>query len=240
VDRPRILLAPGFTELIWTIKPQLVEWAEVASYDPPGVGDEPAGELSIEAVAERGVEELKRREWDAFFIAADGLSAPIGVELAERREGKVLGLALGHAALSTRRSGKRAPVGGEIHAALTQLVRQDREGFVRNAIVQATGGSYDDELARQIVDRLPLELIEEAWDKLNAEVDLGDRLRDLGVPLLLAKHEGCLLHTDEGYEDVVAAFPDAMRISTADACCTSPGFAEALRDFCEEIAAGGR
>jgi len=38
MGRPRLLLIPEFTEVTWTIKPRLEEWAEVASYDPPGVG----------------------------------------------------------------------------------------------------------------------------------------------------------------------------------------------------------
>ena len=43
MERPRLLLVPELTELEWVIKPLLEEWAEVASYDAPGVGDEPAG-----------------------------------------------------------------------------------------------------------------------------------------------------------------------------------------------------
>ena len=39
--RPRILLVPHFSELDWRIKPLLEEWAQVASFDAPGVGDEP-------------------------------------------------------------------------------------------------------------------------------------------------------------------------------------------------------
>jgi hypothetical protein len=36
--RPRILLVPHFSELDWRIKPLLEEWAQVASFDAPGVG----------------------------------------------------------------------------------------------------------------------------------------------------------------------------------------------------------
>jgi hypothetical protein len=106
--------------------------------------------------------------------------------------------------------------------------------------VQATGGSYTEELAAAIIDRMPPEPIEEVYEHLSAEVDYGDDLRQLGIPLLLAKHEGCLLHTDEGYDDAVAALPDAMTASTADACCTDPAFADALREFCESVLAAER
>ena len=44
MERPRLLLVPMLTEVEWVIRPLLEEWAEVASYDAPGVGDEPAVE----------------------------------------------------------------------------------------------------------------------------------------------------------------------------------------------------
>ena len=60
MSRPRLLLVPEFTELTWTIKPQLAEWAEVASYDPPGVGAEPPPEEDVASltrglIADRGL-----------------------------------------------------------------------------------------------------------------------------------------------------------------------------------------
>jgi len=51
--------------------------------------------------------------------------------------------------------------------------------------------------------------------------------------MLLAKHEGCLMNTDEGFEDAVAALPNAAVVAVPDAPCTSTEFAAALRDFCE-------
>jgi hypothetical protein len=71
-DRPRILLVPSLTELEWLIKPQLEEWAEVASFDAPGVGAEPRPEkLDRNAIIRRAVAELERRGWDDCFIAGD-------------------------------------------------------------------------------------------------------------------------------------------------------------------------
>src|SRR5204862_5909786 len=37
----RLLLVPSFTELEWGIRTQLEQWADVATFDSPGVGDEP-------------------------------------------------------------------------------------------------------------------------------------------------------------------------------------------------------
>jgi hypothetical protein len=56
-------------------------------------------------------------------------------------------------------------------------------------------------------------------------------LRNLGVPLLFGKHEGCLGETDEGFEDVVAAFPEARSVSVSEAPSVSSEFAAALRSF---------
>ena len=72
MERPRLLLVPMLTELEWVIKPQLEEWAEVATYDAPGVGDEPPVEdPGSEATARRGLAEADRRGWDSFVVVAD-------------------------------------------------------------------------------------------------------------------------------------------------------------------------
>jgi hypothetical protein len=55
------------------------------------------------------------------------------------------------------------------------------------------------------------------------------------MPLLLAKHEGCLGSTDEGFEDIVAAFPEAETVICPEACSSSPAFADAIRRFCERV-----
>jgi hypothetical protein len=62
-------------------------------------------------------------------------------------------------------------------------------------------------------------------------------LERLDVPLLLAKHEGCLVFTAEGYEDAVRAQPEARRTSVGRSPSASDEFATALRDFCEQVLA---
>lgn len=52
--------------------------------------------------------------------------------------------------------------------------------------------------------------------------------------LLFGKHEEYLLFTDEGFDDAVAAFPQARTCITPAVCAASPAFAEALRSFCAE------
>ena len=241
MSRPRLLLIPEFTELTWTIKPQLAEWAEVASYDPPGVGAEPLpkGDVSSftrEVIADRGLAELDRLGWDRCFLLADSWGIPVAVSIAERRPGSILGMALGHAVVSISRHGERPTESAAIHDALAQLVRKDGEAFLRYGIAQSTAGSVSEDLAERMVERFPKELLIEGWKAVTAEDErFGDVLRELDLPLLLAKHEGCLMSTDEGFEDARKALPNAPAISVPAAPSTSEDFAVAVREFCEEV-----
>jgi pimeloyl-ACP methyl ester carboxylesterase len=241
MSRPRLLLIPEFTELTWTIKAQLSEWAEVASYDPPGVGEEPLPEGDVasftrEVIADRGLEELDRLGWDRCFLLADGWSVPVAVSIAERRPGSILGMALGHAVVSISRHGERPTMSAAVHHALTQLVHKDSEAFLRYGIAQSTAGSVSEELAERMVERFPKELLMTGWEVVTAEDErFGNVLRGLDLPLLLAKHEGCLMSTDEGFEDARKALPQARAISVPAAPSTSEDFAVAVREFCEEV-----
>jgi hypothetical protein len=234
-DRPRLLLVPGFTE------PHLEQWAEVASYDPPGVGGEPLPEgdpesFSRELIVQRGLEELDRHGWERFIAVGDGEGVSAAALIADGRVDAVQGLALGHAKLSLRREGDRAPLNAEIWAAMAQLLQQDYESFIRYGIAQVTHGSVDEERAQSMVDRFPPELLAVGWEIITRDdVPIQELLQGLDCPLLLAKHEGCLLSTEEGFEDAVAAFPDARTVVVPDAPSASEEFAQALRSFCVDV-----
>jgi pimeloyl-ACP methyl ester carboxylesterase len=241
--RPRLLLVAEFTELQWAIKPLLEEWAEVLSYDLPGVGDEPVprgvadiGELTWEIGIERGLEKLDQAGWSRLFLVADGWGVANAVWIAARRPGAIAGMALGHAALSYAREGERAPINAEVYDAFTQLINQDAPAFVRYGIAQVTKGGVDEELAKRIIERIPAEFMIRGWAALTADQPFGDELVRLDCPLLLAKHEGCLMNTDEGFADAVAALPHAQTASFDDPPSASPRFAEVLRNFCEAVA----
>jgi pimeloyl-ACP methyl ester carboxylesterase len=238
VSKPRLLLVPGFTELDWVIKPKLEEWAEVASYDPPGVGAEPLPDgdpesFTPELFVERGVAELDDLGWERCFLVADGWGIPTGVRIAAQRLERVEGLALSHARLSHRTEGDRPPVNGELVAALTQLMSQDYQAFVRYGIAQATQGAITEERAQEMLERFPKELIELGWKRVTGDTEsVEPMLTGLERPLMLAKHEGCLVSTGEGFEDAVAAFPDAVTFVSPQAPSVDPGYADALRSFC--------
>ncbi|MFL5906432.1 MAG: alpha/beta fold hydrolase [Solirubrobacterales bacterium] len=236
--RPKLLLLPEFTELEWAIRPKLEEWAEVISFDLPGVGDEPPAErLERRVIVDRALERLDRLGWDRCFIASDGWGIASAVLTALERPDAVQGLALGHTKLSYRREGERAPINAEVFAAIRQLIDTDHEQFLRHGITQATGGSVDEERAAKMVERFPKELIRPGWDAVTRDdVDIGELLARLDCPLLFAQHKGCLGSTEEGFKDAVMAFPHARTVSVVEAPTTSETFAEALRSFCEEIA----
>jgi pimeloyl-ACP methyl ester carboxylesterase len=249
---PRLLLVPSFTELEWGIRPSLEEWAEVATFDVPGVGDNEipfevgvdpsrAAELLTrwrEAAAQIGIDAVDRRGWERFVVVTDSYGSPTAVRIARMRRDVVLGLAIGHASLSHSTKGERAPERAGVFAAMIQLARQGSEAFVRYGIAQMTRGGIDEDTAQKMVERFPdMELVTATLEAIAQEPEpIGEELRAIETPLLLAKHEGCLGSTDEGFEDIVAAFPNAETVICPEMCASSPAFAEALQGFCKRLA----
>jgi pimeloyl-ACP methyl ester carboxylesterase len=241
VTRPRVLLCPQFTEVEWGIAPQLSEWAEVATFDSPGVGDEPPPpntsmtEIDRSALVDRALQEVDSRGWGSYFVVGDAWGTATAVRTAAARPDRVLGIALGHASFNYEAEGRRPAVNGEVVAAMTQLLRSDYDSFVRYGLTQFTQGGFDDETAARMVERFPpMEIALRVWEmNILRPEPIGELLGQLEVPMLLAKHDGCLVFTPEGYEDLASALPDAIRVSVQKACSASEEFAVALRDFCE-------
>ena len=114
MPRPRILLCPQFTEVEWAIAPQLSEWADVATFDAPGVGDEPMpgggpSHLDRGLVVERALREAERLGWDSYFVVGDAWGTATAVRAAVARPEPVLGIALGHASLDYETEGGIPP-----------------------------------------------------------------------------------------------------------------------------------
>jgi pimeloyl-ACP methyl ester carboxylesterase len=236
VARPRILLTPSLTELEWPIKPEIEKWADVACFDAPGVGDEPpAEEASLEAIEKRALEELDRQGWDRFVVAGDEYGAYMAVRVASARSDGLAGVALGHACLNFSQDGDRAPVNDEVMSTFARLASVDYRTYVRH-LTQITQGAYDEETADAYERRVPQELsvaYSPAVFSNEYREDMEPLLRELDVPMLFVKHEGCLAWSDEGYEDAVAAFPEARTASMELKPSANPEFAELLRDFCD-------
>jgi hypothetical protein len=117
-----------------------------------------------------------------------------------------------------------------------QLIKNDYAGFVRAGLTQLTQGSIADELGKQLLERVPMHIAQAAYENIMSDTEsIEPLLRDLDVPLLFAKHEGCIASTEEGWEDAVAAFPSAVKISVSQDPAVSAEFAEALRSFCNDV-----
>lgn len=239
-ERPRLLLVPQLTEIEWVIRPLLEEWAEVASYDAPGVGDEPAvADLGSAAVARRALEEVERRGWERFFVVADEFGAAAATQLALAVRDSLDGIALGHARLSNSLGGERPAVNHEVHEACLSLIRTDNRTFVRQLFKMTGGedalGGFGEELAEQYLERVPIELELPFWETRAFEGErIGEGLAQLDTPMLFAQHRGCLLFTEEGFSEAVAAYPDARVVKCREKPGTSPEFAAALREFCTQ------
>jgi hypothetical protein len=234
------------TELYWLVRPLLEAWAEVASYDPPGVGTEPpAGGPALDAIASRGLAELENHEWPRCVVAADVQGGVAAITLSRVARERVAGLALGHATLSHRRHGPRAPLYPGADAAMRRMMTVDYRSAVRQEVAiwdprrGGGAGPPPDELVDRIIERLPASTAIALLDALDQEAeaagDLEPTLRQLRLSLLLAKHEGCVSHADEGFEDAVAAFPDAQTVACSVRPSASEEFAAALREFCERV-----
>jgi len=228
----------------WAIKPQLEEWANVASYDPPGVGTEPPAEGPLpEAIVARGAAEIERRGWTECIVVGDDFAIVFAALIAAAERSRVAGLALGHACLEYRLEGERPTMNPEIVEMSRRLLDIDFRSFIRQDVGiwdSRPGYSVEsaDELVDALVSRVPREYALRLMDELEAGVNeagasLEPFLRELDRPLLLAEHQDCVVFTPYGFDDIVAAFPDAATVATHESPCFSADFADALREFAD-------
>jgi hypothetical protein len=167
-------------------------------------------------------------------VAGDEFGSVTAIHIAAQRPDAVAGLALGHGCVEMVRDGPRRTLNKEVMKTFASMVRLDYRTYVRH-LTQVTKGAYDDALADLYLERVPQETAEAYMGFARDAGALTPMIRALDVPLLLARHEGCLGWTDEGWEDAVAAFPDAMTTGSELKPSVSPDFADALRRFSEPL-----
>jgi len=237
-QRPRLLLVPSISELEWgRIRPLLEEWAEVAAYDLPGLGEQEEPErVDLSGIVARGVQELERRGWSEAIIVGDQFGSALAVLVAEAWDGNVRGLALGHACLTYTREGPRpaiSAIAADFQLQLTRLGRAQADQM----FLQGIEMTYGSEVAAGIRARLSPSFTQQYAELLlaNQDVDLEPLLRKLRVALLFAQHKECGLWMPEGFEDAVAAFPDARTLVADDNPGSSPEFAAELREFAAAV-----
>ena len=231
------------TEVEWMIRPLLEEWAEVASYDAPGVSDEPPVEdPGSEATARRGLAEADARGWDSFIVVADEFGVAAASHLAVAAGDRLRGIALGHARVSNAVDGPRPALNREVLHGLKSLLRTDPRTFVRQLFKltggEQTQGGYGESIADEWLRRVPMEVAAPFYEaRVEEGAAMGERLATLDLPMLLAQHRGCLLFTAEGFDDAVAALPDAHVYRCDEKPSTSAEFVPVLREFCGTMSA---
>ncbi len=206
---------------------------------PRASGEESGGDFSADGVIARGIAELERLGWSDYVLVGDEFGAAQAVRLAKRRPQGIAALALGHPALSLSSTGDGAPMNGDVTAAVMQIARTDYRSFVR-ALTQVTQNAYDDEMAERYMERVPPAAVAAYIPEMlgdAAHEDLEPTLRELGVPMLLVEHRGCLMWTSDGFEAIAAAFPQATTASMELKPSVNPEFAVLLRDFCASLPA---
>jgi pimeloyl-ACP methyl ester carboxylesterase len=237
-DRPRLLLVPSISELEWgRILPLLGEWAEVVTYDIPGLSEaEPSQPLDADFFVAGGVQELERLGWSEAILVGDQFGSALAVLVSETWRGDVRGLALGHACLTYTREGPRpaiSAIAADFQLQLTRLGRVQADQM----FLQGVEMTYGSDVAAGIRARLSPSFTQQYAQLLldNQDIDLEPRLRELGAPLFFAQHKECGLWMPEGFEDAVAAFPDARTLVTEENPGSSPDFAAELREFAEAV-----
>ena len=246
-ERPRLLLTPSLTELEWTIRPLLEEWADVASYDAPGVGGEPPIEGSpFQARARRGLAELDRRGWDRVVVVGDELGSLGALLLTRDRPEAVRALALGHPIVSFDLRSERRSLNGAVVDAHVQLAEASHRSFVLEQFRSWVGMRIEpakeaDPLAEEFLARVPHAVATDFYGDIlkNAAAYAAElqaaRAELPRLPKLLAQHDGCLMFTPEGFEEAAAAMPDAETTATQAKPSVDPAFAETLRAFVERL-----
>jgi pimeloyl-ACP methyl ester carboxylesterase len=198
----------------------VAEWAQVESFDVPE-------RHAVEGALER----LDALGWSDCLVVADSQAQWLAVELATRHAQRVRGIALSHAVARYRVSGPRAGLHAEVLAAVSRLLETDYMAFWR-AVTQLTQGGMPDAWVERWAAAIPHERTKAFFQELtDSEPPLAERLQDFPGPVLLGQHADCVMWTQEGFEDAVAALPEAKVVRCREIPAFDPAFGEALREL---------
>ena len=196
------------------------DWAEVASLDVPD-------ERPVEAAHAR----LDELGWDQCVLVVDGYAQGLGSEIAMHDADRFRAVAVGHAALRFSTQPPRPALHPDVVAAATRLLESDYMAFWR-AVTQITQGGMPDAWVERWAASVPEQRARAVFTGLiDTTAPAAEPLAEFDGPLLLAQHADCVLWTDEGFEDAVAAFPDARVIRCREIPPFDPVFGDALRDL---------
>lgn len=232
--RARILYVPIFAAFeADQFAEATAEWADVESFDTPGCGerrDEPP--CGVEEIAAAGAARLDELGWDTCVAVCDSHAQGAGAELA-RRDPRVKGLGMGHAALRYDIDEQRPALSPAVHSAAARLLDSDYKSFA-HAITQMTQGAFGEEWIAPFVEQVPREVARDRLGGLPGQ-ELASRLSGEEIELLLARHVGCVLWTSEGFQDALSVLPEATAVDCETVPLSDPAFHAAMRELCERV-----
>ena len=230
MSRRRLLYVPIAAALEVERFLAAVDWAEVASFDVPGAGarkaSPPGGVAGAVAAA---LERLDELGWERCGVVCDSHGQAAAVELALSHPGRVEAICIGHAAAGYTHTGPRAALNPPIHDAARQLLEPDFRSVGR-AVTQLTQGIADEATVDAWIAAVPQETAKHILLELSeAEPALATRLRNAEMPVVLGRHKGCVMWTEEGFADAAAALPRAHSVVCEGAPTQDPAFLAAAR-----------
>jgi hypothetical protein len=232
--RARLLFVPIFADFeAVPFTEQTAGWAEVASFDGPGAGsrrDEPAG--PVEDVAAAGRARLDELGWADCVLVCDSHAQAAAIELA-LTDSRVRGICISHAAARYSSEGDRPSLSPGVHAAAGQLVESDMRSFGR-ALTQLTQGAMDEYWVDRFLENVPRQTVRVGLGQLQGR-ELVSRLSGSSLEILLGLHEDCLMWTREGFDDAVAAVPEAATMECPEVPLIDPPFQAAIRELSARV-----
>ena len=199
------------------------DWAEVASFDVPA-------EHAVEAAHAR----LDELAWDDCTLVVDGFAQALGIEIGLHGPARFRAVAVGHAAPRYSTDPPRPALHPEVVAAATRLLETDYMAFWR-AVTQLTQGGMPDAWVERWAASVSKERARAMFFGIaETEPSACELLAGFDRPILLAQHVDCVLWTGEGFEDAVAALPDARAVRCKEIPVFDPAFGEALREIASE------
>ena len=237
MSKPRVLFVPIAAAIEVNHIAPSYEWAEFVSFDAPGAGANRAlAPRGVAGVVEAAVRQLDELDWTSCCVMAESHGQAAAIELAVSHPDRVAAICLGHAAAHYRVSGDRTAMVPAIHDAAAQLLETDYRSFAR-AITQMTQGLLDDDYVEAWVEAVPQPVAYDLLSELTrTEPDLVERLSGSDLPLVLGKHNGCVMWTPESFEEACQAAPRATTVVCDEIPTKDPAFVEAVREVALRVA----
>jgi hypothetical protein len=213
------------------------EWADVESFDTPGVGsrreEQPGGVPGAAAAAAERLDELG---WDRCAVVCDSHAQAAGIELTLSEPGRVGAIFVSHAAARYSATGPRPALNPSVHEAAGRLLETDYRSFAR-AITQMSQGEMGDDFVERWYELVPRQAAARMLlGMAETEPELVRRLAGTQIPVVLGRHKGCVVWTEEGFQDAVEAVPAARTVVCDGIPARDPRFLAEVR----EISAGLR